>query len=211
MEEGDEIGRWRMTTATLSDSGRTRSRHVARTARPRIHIGRFGIGSVGLLTVLIAAWGGILPFVGPSFGYSADGTGSWHWNLAHALLSLAPGAVGVLVGAVILAETRGVVVGRGRFALTMVGILGVLSGAWFVVGPLAWPVITTQGAYFVHAAPLRNLANQAGYSLGTGVILALCGGFAIGWASRHQPKATTVLPAATSDADAAPVVTPAAV
>ena len=71
--------------------------------------------------------------------------------------------------------------------LTLAGVIAVLCGAWFVIGPYAWPVITSSSGYFVAASPLRELANVVGYSLGTGVILASLGAFAIGWASRHQP------------------------
>ncbi len=37
----------------------------------------FGLGLVGTLAVLTAAWGGIVPYIGPVFGYSGDGSGSW--------------------------------------------------------------------------------------------------------------------------------------
>ena len=40
----------------------------------------------GFLALLLSAWAGIVPFVGPSFGFSADGTASWTWNLVHGLL-----------------------------------------------------------------------------------------------------------------------------
>jgi hypothetical protein len=180
-----------VSTTTLSGSGH-QDRSMARTRTTGIHIGRIGIGTVGVLTVLISAWGGIVPFIGPAFGYSADGAGSWHWSLTHAVLGLVPGAIGVVVGLLILAEIRGIDVGRGRMSLTMAGMIALLCGAWFVVGPVAWPVVSTHGAYFVTASPLRELANQAGYALGTGVILVGCGAFAIGWASRHQLKATAV-------------------
>jgi hypothetical protein len=90
------------------------------------------------------------------------------------------------MGLVILSRTGGVIFGRGRISLATAGVIALICGAWFVIGPLAWPVITNHHAYFVTASPLRELANQLGYSLGTGVILAACGAFAIGWATRHQ-------------------------
>ena len=92
-----------------------------------VRVGRLGIGTVGFLTILISAWGGIIPYVGPAFGYSADGTGAWHWALAHTVLALIPGMIGVLVGVFILGETRGVTAGRGRMSLTMAGLLGVFA------------------------------------------------------------------------------------
>jgi len=177
-----------MSTTTIGDTRTSRQeRRYVRASRTRIEVGRVGLGTVGVVTVLISAWGGIIPYVGPVFGYSADGTGSWYWNLSHAVLGLVPGALAFVMGILMVRETREVIVGRGRISVAMAGFITVLCGAWFIVGPLAWPVITDHGAYFVTTvSPLRNLANQLGYSLGTGVILAACGAFAMGWAARHQ-------------------------
>ena len=47
-------------------------------------------------------------------------------------------------------------------------------------------MITTHGVYFAPASPLRGLVYQVGYALGTGVLLIVCGGYVVGWASRHQ-------------------------
>jgi hypothetical protein len=179
-----------MSTTTVGGTGAANyDRQSLRLGSARLKVGRFGIGTIGTLTVLISAWGGIVPYIGPLFGYSADGAGSWYWNLAHAILGLAPGAIGVVMGLVILSRTSGVIFGRGRISLATAGLIALLCGAWFVIGPLAWPVITNHRAYFVTASPLRALANEIGYSLGTGVILAACGAFAIGWATRHQSTA----------------------
>jgi hypothetical protein len=179
-----------MSTTTVDGTGAANyDRQSLRLGSARLRVGRFGIGTIGTLTVLISAWGGIIPYIGPVFGYSADGADSWYWNLAHAILGLAPGAIGVVMGLVILSRTGGVIFGRGRISLATAGVISLICGAWFVIGPLTWPVITTHRAYFVTASPLRELANQIGYSLGTGVILAACGAFAIGWATRHQSKA----------------------
>jgi hypothetical protein len=179
-----------MSTTTLSGTNR-QARRIVRTKYEGTHIGRIGLGTVGLVTVLISAWGGIVPYVGPLFGYDADGTGSWHWGLGHTLLALVPGAIGLLIGLLILGETRGVVRGRGRVSLATAGLIAVLCGAWFVVGPLALPLITSHTSYFVSAqSPMRQLENVVGYSMGPGLILAVCGGFTAGWASRHQERAS---------------------
>jgi len=174
-----------MSTATLSGTGSLEHREVRRIP---VRVGSFGIGSVGVLAVLAAAWGGIVPFVGPTFGYSADGSGSWHWSMAHFWLGFLPGVAGVLIGATIVAETRGITAHRGRISLAAAGLVLMASGAWFMIGPMAWPVLTTHTGYFVAASPLRSLANSLGYSLGVGAILLGCGGFVAGWASRHQSK-----------------------
>jgi len=163
---------------------------------------------VGVITVLISAWGGIIPYLGPTFGYSADGSSSWQWSLTHSVLALLPGAIGVVIGFSLFTPVRTSGVGLRRFGLGLAGILAIAAGAWFVVGPLAWPVISSVNHYFVPATPLRNLANQVGYSFGPGLILAACGAFAIGWAARHnQPLAAagTTEAVAASDTRVAPV------
>ncbi len=90
-----------------------------------------------------------------------------------------------------------------RVSDAMAGTLLMVCGARFAIGPLAWPVISNGGAYFVASTHLRILAYEVGYSIGTGIILVICGAFVDGWASRHQPKATVVMP---SPAPADPVV-----
>jgi hypothetical protein len=142
--------------------------------------------SLGVITLLISAWGGIIPYLGPTFGYSADGAQSWSWNLTHTVLALAPGALGILVAFSFLAPLSATGVARRRAGLTVAGLVAVVCGAWFVIGPLAWPIVHNVGPYFVTANPLRGLANQVGYSFGPGLILAACGAFAMGWAVRHN-------------------------
>jgi hypothetical protein len=138
----------------------------------------FRLFAAGLVALLASASGGIVAFVGPTFGFSGDGTGSWYWDLSHALLALVPGAVGCLVGATMM----GYAMSRSRtlLGLGLVGLLAVASGAWFAIGPLAWPVLYSSKAYFVTASPLRELAHVVGYSLGPGLILAVAGGIAWG-------------------------------
>jgi hypothetical protein len=190
--------------------GRARRRR-ARTSRdelvqgeePRVHDGRAGIVTVGVLTILISAWGALIPFVEPIFGYHATGTPSLQWNAAHTLLAVVPGAVGVVMGFVVLWAASQVAVGRGRMSLVWAGLITILSGAWFIIGPRAWPVITTHGVYFAPASPLRGLLYQVGYTLGTGVILVMCGGYVMGWASHHQISDSSEV---RSDVASAPMV-----
>ena len=144
------------------------------------------LGMVGFVALIVSAWGGIVAFVGPTFGFSADGAGSWHWDLSHAVLALIPGALGCLAALTFLAPANATVT-RRRLSLTAAGIIGIASGAWFVIGPLAWPVLVSTHSYFVvGATPLRALEYQIGYALGPGLILVMCSAFAVGWAARHD-------------------------
>jgi hypothetical protein len=139
-----------------------------------------------VLIFLVGAWGGVVPFVGPAFGFSADGSASWTWNLSHALLWLAPGAA-ACVGAIgSMGLIRRFTRGRGRVGAAATGLLVTLSGAWFVIGPVSWPVFERSAGVFVPASPLRELSYQVGYSLGPGVLLVMLGGMLLGWALRGR-------------------------
>jgi hypothetical protein len=159
-------------------------------APERVRVRSFGLALVGVVAVLTSAWGGIVPYVGPIFGFSGDGSSSWYWNTPHAVLALIPGALGVFLGLVVLGEARGIVVGRGRVTLAMAGTLLMIVGAWFAIGPFAWPVLASTGPYFVTGTHLRVLSYEVGYSIGVGIVLVVCGAFVDGWAARHQPKLT---------------------
>jgi hypothetical protein len=163
-------GAFRSSRRIALASGRTRS---------------ISLGAVGLVALVVSAWGGIVPYVGPAFGFSGNGSGSWHWNLSQAVLALIPGAIGCLFALSLMGRTAAGATLR-RVALTGGGLVAVASGAWFVVGPLAWPVLVNGGRYFVSASPLGSLEYQVGYALGPGLILAACGAFAMGWAARHD-------------------------
>ncbi len=102
-----------MTTGTLAGNEHFEQSRIERgDARTRAHLGRIGLGTAGVVAVLVSAWGGLVPYIGPLFNFSGDGTGSWHWNLAHAVLALVPGAAGVLLGLFVLASHTGSPWGR---------------------------------------------------------------------------------------------------
>ena len=187
--------RERATRASRGRAGAVPGRRAQRASRDRDRRAGGGLG-VGV--------GGIVAFVGPLFDYSGDGSGAWQWNLPHAVLALLPGVAGVLLGLFVVAQSRGDTVGRGRLSVAAAGMLLMVCGAWFAVGPLAWPVISHGTAYFVGGTHLRVLAYEVGYSIGTGLVLVACGAFVDGWASRHRPGATAVgAPVASTEAPVA--------
>lgn len=144
-----------------------------------------GLAVCGVIAVLAAIWGGLAPFIGPTFGYSADGSTSWNMTSSHLWLAVIPAAVAFVCGLMILVSVPRAVTGWGKGPLSLAGVFAVLAGAWFVMGPVSWPVITSASHYFLPADPLRELAYQVGYALGTGVVIVLAGAFVLGWAARH--------------------------
>jgi hypothetical protein len=165
-------------------------------AAPLLNVRTKSLRMVGLLTLLVSAFGGIVPYLGPTFGYSADGSGSWTWNQAHGILSLAPGVVGVIAGLAMVSAGGRLAAGFSRLSLATAGLLALAAGGWFIIGPAAWPVLEHTHAYFVGGPPFRVFENVLGYSLGTGAILAASGSFALGWSMRHQRRLSRTAPVA---------------
>src|ERR1017187_727955 len=111
---------------------RTSKDELVQSEEAVVHGRRTSIVTVGVLTILISAWGALIPFVEPMFGFHATGTPAWRWNAAHTLLAVVPGVVGVVMGLVVLWAAGQVAVGRGRITLMWAGLITILSGAWFI-------------------------------------------------------------------------------
>lgn len=132
----------------------TSSGQVVATSTTRVRAS--GLVVAGVITILLALWGGIIPFIGPTFSYSADGSTAWNMTNGHLVVAVLPGAVAFAAGLVMLMTAPRGVAGSGRGALSLAGVLAFLAGAWLVVGPLAWPVVSSAGGYFVPAAPFAS-------------------------------------------------------
>jgi hypothetical protein len=148
--------------------------------------GRVTATVAGALAVVVGAWGGIIPYVGHALHYSADGSATWTWNLQHGLLSLLPGAMAVVGGALLVATAW---LGRERdsilsaLGLTAATVLLGLSAVWFLIGSSVWPIYFT-GHVLVGASPVRTLANVGGTYLAEGFVLAAVTGVVGTWAVR---------------------------
>ena len=130
------------------------------------------------VALLLSAWAGIIPFIGPTFGFSADGTSSWTWNDAHTYGALVPGAVAFVACLMILACARRPAGMQSAGTLASSGAVVFLCGAWLAVFPVAWAVIRV--AYFQTASPTLTLEYWLGYAVGPGVLLAAFGAFVMG-------------------------------
>src|SRR5260370_106681 len=60
----------------------------------------------GVLLILLGAWGGLVPFVGPYFGYAYTPDKAWHFTLARLWLEIVPGAAAVLGGVLVAVRAR---------------------------------------------------------------------------------------------------------
>jgi hypothetical protein len=145
------------------------------------HTSRARGSATGGLLMLLGAWGGLAPFVGPyfHFGYTPDKV--WAYTSGRLWLSAVPGGAALLGGLIALAtRNRGV----GIFG----GLIAALGGAWFIVG--------TQFVVFVLKRPSINpgiplhqfdgvitrhtYAEDVGLFIGVGILILFLASIAIG-------------------------------
>jgi hypothetical protein len=126
----------------------------------------------GVLLILLGAWGGVVPFIGPYFKYAYTPDTAWSYTSDRLWLSVVPGAAAVLGGLVVLASPR---------AVAMLGAcLAALGGAWFAVGRVVGPawVSLTPGTP-VGDAGMRAL-EEIGFFTGLGLVIVLAAMVAFG-------------------------------
>jgi len=97
--------------------------------------------TIGGLLVLVGLWGGLVPFAGPSFGFSMGTTPAWTWTESAGTLHVAPALVAVLAGVALIVE----------LARPISGLLAALAGAWFVIGPSLHPLWASTSTPVGHA------------------------------------------------------------
>jgi hypothetical protein len=141
-------------------------------------------GLCGLLLILLGAWGGLGPFVGPYFTFAYTPDKTWFYSSGRLYLSILPGAAAVL-GGLLIAVTRSRTVG------TLGGLLAALGGAWLIVGaPVVELVVKsasiTPGTPLPHAAghgisaPEWLFLEQAGLFVGVGILILFVASIAVG-------------------------------
>jgi len=133
----------------------------------------------GFLLIVLGAWGGLVPFIGPYFGYFYGPNTTWLYNSDRLWLSVLPAAAAFLGGLIVLAMPRG----GGAGAL-----LAVLGGVWFVIGASVLTVAkpgsgpgapgTASGAMFSPAT--MHLLENLGFFSGLGIVIVFFGALALG-------------------------------
>jgi hypothetical protein len=145
--------------------------------------------AIGVLALVLGAWGGLVPYIGHALNFNADGSSLWAWNLQHGLLYLAPGIAAFVAGGALMLSAwvdnvRGLDI--SRVILPFGALLLGLSGIWFILGPTIWPIYYAAHV-FAAATPTRTFAEMLVYNLGEGVILSVLAGIAGTWAVRAFP------------------------
>jgi hypothetical protein len=136
---------------------------------------------IGILLMLLGAWGALVPFVGPYFSYAYTPDKSWAYTSGRLWLSVVPGAAAFLGGLLVLATDRAAVPGA---------FLAALGGAWFVVGQpvtafaiapgrIAPGAPVSESGGFFGPATMRFL-ETLGFFYGLGVVILFLAATALG-------------------------------
>ncbi|HEY7049875.1 MAG TPA: hypothetical protein VH373_21855 [Jatrophihabitantaceae bacterium] len=176
----------------------------------------------GVLLIILGAWAGIVPFIGPylNFAYTPAASTTWHWTDARGWFEVAPGAAAVAGGLLLLFGTNRAVAIAG-------GWLGVAAGAWLIVGPSLADVLNqTVGAPDPASTSNVQALEELFFFYGVGALILFFAAAALGRlsvqsvrdvaaAERRAARAETVaeagpeVPAATAVSDGAPPPAPA--
>lgn len=126
---------------------------------------------IGLLLVILGAWGALIPFIGPNFDFAY--TPGQAWTSARGWLEVLPGVATAVGGLLVL-------VSRNRGSALLGGWLAALGGAWFVVGRTFAPLsgIGSVGDP-VGATDRKRAAVELAYFSGLGVLIAFLAGAAL--------------------------------
>lgn len=140
----------------------------------------------GGIVLVLAVWGALVPFVGPSFGYGMGSTQSWTWSESRLTLHLLPGIAAALGGMLLM---------RGRRASQMAGALfAVAGGAWFVIAPSLHPLWAgeSMSGMSMGGSAMSSALSALGYHYGTGALIAIVAAYALGVVSSTRGTASGV-------------------
>jgi hypothetical protein len=130
----------------------------------------------GLLLILLGAWGGLVPFLGPRIGLNYTADAAWTFTWAKMWLEVLPGAA-VLIGGFGLIGTA------ARAGGVLWGWLSALGGAWFIVGLTVSQLWTGGKGEF--AAPAASTVagrtiEEIVFFYGLGAVIVFLAGVALG-------------------------------
>jgi len=139
---------------------------------------------LGIALVLVGAFGALVPFVGPLFGYTMGSTGAWVITELRVTLQLIPGLVVILGGSIM--------VGGGSRA-RLGAVLALLGGIWFTVGMEIRPAWAGSGGgmMMMGGNVWSTIASSLGYHDGTGVVIIMLAAYGLGAISAHSSSGVT--------------------
>jgi hypothetical protein len=129
----------------------------------------------GVLLILLGAWGGLIPFIGPYFHYAYTPSSAWSYTSGRLWLEILPAAGAVAGGLILIASSS-------RPAALFGAWLAAISGAWSATGGLIGPIWRgheLSAGTPVGGAIARSL-EQIGFFTGLGLAVAFVAAVALG-------------------------------
>jgi hypothetical protein len=126
----------------------------------------------GLLLMLLALWGGFIPFVGPYFDFGFGSGDAWVYNSDRLVLSILP-AIAVFAGGLFLLASA------NRPVAVFGSWLAALGGLWFVVGTTIAP-LWNAGPGKPLGGQTRQIAEQLSFFQGLGAVILMLAAVALG-------------------------------
>jgi hypothetical protein len=140
-------------------------------------------GLCGLLLIVLGAWGGLAPFIGPYFKFAFTPDKAWQYTSGRLYLSILPGAAALLGGLIVVAT-------RNRAAGMFGGLLAAIGGAWFIagsaiVGTVLHHTAISPGLPVVHLnsvipSPTWAFLEELGFFVGVGILTIFFGALVMG-------------------------------
>jgi hypothetical protein len=130
----------------------------------------------GLLLVLLGAWGGLIPFIGPYFHYAYTPDRAWQYSTGRLWLEILPGAAALLGGLIVLGSARRPVALFGAF-------VAALAGGWFITGNLVstlWNGGVPQAGVPAGTNITRLALEELGFFTGLGALIVFFAALALG-------------------------------
>jgi hypothetical protein len=135
----------------------------------------------GLALVLLGAWGGLAPFVGPYFHLGFQSDKSWSYDTGRLYLVIVPGVVALVCGVIVMAT-------KSRWLGGVAGVIAALAGLWFVLGRATMLFIataTTQSyvrslIHPIALSPRGTILTEIVTFTGVGLLIVFFGALAAG-------------------------------
>jgi hypothetical protein len=140
-----------------------------------VRISRKTGAMTGFILIVLGLWGGLVPLIGPYFGYAFGSHATWDLTMNRFWLDVLPGAAVVLGGLMLIWSGH-------RMSGTVASWMAMAGGAWFAVGP-AVSRLWEHGPGPI-GVPLFGHTRQTfeliGYFYGLGIVVMGLAAFALG-------------------------------
>ncbi|HET8708670.1 MAG TPA: hypothetical protein VFL85_00140 [Candidatus Saccharimonadales bacterium] len=129
----------------------------------------------GLIILLLGLWVGLIPFIGPYFGFGFGSDATWNYTMSRLWFSILPGAAAFLGGAILMASAN-------RAVLSAAAWLAMLGGIWLIVGVVLsglWNA-ASPGIGVPLGGHIQQVFERISFFYGSGAIITALAGMALG-------------------------------